>query len=106
MADIKYLQELSQKLADNGKLLEAGWVGFRMYVIPQQAPAQQIDEMRIAFMAGAQHLFGSIMTMLDPEDEPTDDDMQRMNLIHKELEAFANELQNKIKDRQKERSPN
>jgi hypothetical protein len=58
--------ELSKKLADEGKLIEAGWVGYRMMVLPPDAPQVQIDECRMAFMAGSQHLFSSIMSILDP----------------------------------------
>jgi hypothetical protein len=49
--------------------------------------------MRLAFMAGAQHLFFSIMIFLEPDEEPTDDDILHMELIHKELEAFRKELE-------------
>lgn len=79
---------LERELADNGKLIEAGWVGLRLAAIPLDAPAVQLDEMRSAFFAGAQHLFASIMTILEPDAEPTDADLRRMDLIHAELEAF------------------
>jgi hypothetical protein len=49
--------------------------------------------MRMAFMAGAQHLFSSIMTILEDGVEETVPDMRRMELIHNELETFAAELQ-------------
>jgi len=48
--------------------------------------------MRNAFFAGAQHLFSSIMTILEPDAEPTEKDMQRMDLIDKELRAFINDF--------------
>lgn len=88
MADRKFLERLSKELLEQGKLLEAGFVGLRLAAIPDNAPKVQLDEMRMAFFAGAQHLFGSIMSILDPGDEPTDDDMRRMDLIAKELDAF------------------
>jgi hypothetical protein len=49
--------------------------------------------MHYAFMAGAQHLFSSIMTILDPEAEPTERDLKRMDLIDQELEAFRKEME-------------
>jgi hypothetical protein len=49
--------------------------------------------MRLAFMAGAQHLFASIMAFLDPGTEETDADLRRMGLIADELEAFGKELE-------------
>jgi hypothetical protein len=48
--------------------------------------------MRMAFFAGAQHLFGTIMTVLEPGDEPTPKDLQRMDLIHLELDAFIKDF--------------
>jgi hypothetical protein len=92
MADRQFLEQLSRKLADDGKLIEAGWVGLRIAAVPLNAPAVQIEEMRNAFMAGAQHLFSSIMTIMEPDAEPTEADMRRMSLISDELEAFGEEL--------------
>lgn len=89
--------ELSKKLADEGKLIEAGWAGYRMMVLPPNAPQIQIDECRMAFMAGSQHLFSSIMTVLDSGDEePTEADLRKMDLIDKELRAFAREIEMKV----------
>jgi len=92
MADRQFLEQLSRRLADDGKLIEAGWVGLRIAAMPLNAPAVQIEEMRNAFMAGAQHLFASIMTIMDPGEEPTEADLNRMSLISDELEAFGEEL--------------
>lgn len=97
MADREYLEALSRRLADDGKLIEAGWIGMRLAAIPHDAPSVQLDNMRMAFMGGAQHLFASIMTILGPESEPTDADMQRMSLIADELEAYGKELEQRIR---------
>lgn len=77
---------------DKGKLVEAGFVSLRLSVIPKDAPPVQVDEMRLAFVAGAQHVWASIMTMLDPGSEPTAKDLRRMTLISDELDAMAKEL--------------
>jgi hypothetical protein len=92
MADRDYLQKMERHLADEGKLIEAGWIGLRIAALPIDAPAIQLKEMRNAFFAGAQHLFVSIMTILEPGAEPTDDDLTRMDLIDKELRAFINDF--------------
>jgi hypothetical protein len=92
MADRHFLQQLTKRLADEGRLIEAGWVGLRLHVMQTNAPPDQVSEMRLAFMAGAQHLFASIMDALDPDRELNDDDMKRMGLIDKELRAFGDEL--------------
>ena len=93
MADRTHLERLTKQLADEGKLIESGWVGLRLACIPDNAPAVQLREMRMAYMAGAQHLFASMMGMLDPEPHETPDDMRRMDLLHQELEAFRGELE-------------
>ena len=83
---------LSKRFADEGRLIEAGWVALRVMAIPPDASEVQLREMRMAYMAGAQHLFASIMGVLDPDGEPTEDDMRRMELISDELDAFAREM--------------
>jgi hypothetical protein len=93
MADRQFLEQLSRRLADEGKLIEAGWVALRIQTIPLDAPAVQLQEMRMAYMAGAQHLFSSIMTILEPGQDETEADLTRMDLIHKELETFSKELE-------------
>ena len=93
MADRQFLELLSRRFADEGRLIEAGWVALRIQTIPLDAPAVQLQEMRLAYLAGAQHLFSSIMTILEPGQDETEADLTRMDLIHKELEAFGKELE-------------
>jgi len=81
-----------KRLADEGKLIEAGWVAMRLAVIPLDAPAIQLQEMRRAYMLGAQHLFTSMMGMLDPGPDETPDDIRRMELIAQELDTFRDEM--------------
>lgn len=92
MADRAYLERMTRELADKGQLIEAGWIGLRLAAIPLDASATQLDEMHKAYMAGAQHLWSSIMTMLDPGLEETEADMRKMSLIADELQAYANKL--------------
>lgn len=92
MADRAYLERLTRELADEGKLIESGWIGLRLAAIPMDAPAIELEEMHKAYMAGAQHLWSSIMTMLDPGAEPTDADMRKMDLIADELDTYAKKL--------------
>lgn len=96
MADQAYLERLSRELTDKGKLIEAGWVGLRLAVMPLDASKTQLEEMRKAFFAGAQHLFSSIMTILDEDREPTAADLKRMDLIDTELRSFGHDLQREI----------
>lgn len=86
------MTDLGRKLADDGKLIDAGWVGLRKVWLPADAPPEQVTELRKAFMAGAAHLFTSIMNVLDDDREPTEADLRRMDQIDKELEAFGKTL--------------
>lgn len=87
-----YIEALSKGLADQGKIIEAGWMGLRLMSVPEGASQTQIDTMRSCFFAGAQHLFASIMQILEPGEEPTDKDMERLDLIHKELNDFIEQF--------------
>lgn len=88
--------KVTRELLDNGKIIAAGWTLFRSYVIPKDAPLIQIQEMEKAFFAGAQHLWGSIMSGLDEDAEITPQDERRMELIGAELDAFGERLKAEI----------
>lgn len=89
----EYLRRFERELVDKGKLIEAGWVGLRLSAVPEDAGKTQLEEMRTAFFAGAQHLFGSIMGILDDDREPTEADLRRMSLISDELDIFIADFQ-------------
>jgi hypothetical protein len=91
----KVVAEITKQLSDSGKIIEAGFVSLRMMAMDKNAPEDQVTEMRMAFFAGAQHLFGSIMTMLDRDSEPTERDLRRMDLIDRELKDFIKEFSKK-----------
>jgi len=97
MSDRAYLERTMRELTDKGRLVEAGWVGFRLAAIPSHAPKAQLEEMRSVFFAGAQHLFSSIMTVLDPGQDPTEPDLARMEQIASELERFIRTYETSIK---------
>lgn len=88
-------QNLCREFTDRGKLIEAGFIGLQFAAIPEDAPPVQVEEMRMAFFAGAQHLFGSIMGIFDPDAEPTDKDLERMGLINSELNEFIEQFKAK-----------
>lgn len=89
----KLAHELTKKLADQGRLIEMGWVTLRALAVSPDASQLQLDEMRMAYMAGAQHTFSSIISILDPGEEPTEGDMKRMELISNELDNFRKEME-------------
>ena len=77
MADAEFLKKLTVTLTDEGKLMEAGWISLRLATGLESAQADQLREMRMAFFAGAQHLFAPIMAVMDEDAEPTEADMRR-----------------------------
>jgi len=86
------IAELSRALVDKGLLIEAGWTALRMNAIPPGASDTQVREMRKAFFCGAQHLFASVLSMLDPGEDETEPDMRRMGAIAAELDLFMKTL--------------
>ena len=74
------------------KYIEAGWESYRSMVIPKDAPDIQIRETRQAFYAGSALLWQSLMLFLDNDVEPTTDDMQRMEDIQVEIDAYGQQL--------------
>lgn len=84
---------ITKDAADNGKLIETGFDALRTMAIAPDAPQIQVDEMRLAFMAGAQHLWASVMSVLDPGPGETPGDMMRMAKIQAELDAWQQTIE-------------
>jgi len=84
------IDEVTKKLVAEGKLIEAGFAAYIVVTWGTDAlPAMtntQLGMLRTAYFSGAQHLFASMMSMMDPgDDEPTGDDLARMDQINDEL---------------------
>jgi len=89
------IQRLTKDLADKGLLLAAGWQSYRLMTFGPDSPVKEQDAQKFAFYAGAQHVFASMLNMLDEDHEPTDADMARMTHLNQELKEF--ELQFKAR---------
>lgn len=76
---------LTRELIDAGKLIESGLAIYANYFIPQDTPPAQVREMHLAFMAGAEHVWMSMLAMLDAGAEPSEVDLRRMDSIQREL---------------------
>jgi len=81
------------RLVDEGRLIEGGFVAMIYATYPDldSLPRDQFDQLHSAFFAGAQHIFASMTTMLDPGAEPTERDLERMDKIAAELDQFIGE---------------
>ena len=70
------------------KAIARGWDSYRTTVVPIHASKVQVNETRQAFYAGAAILYETIMRMLDPGEDATEADMQRMVDLQMELDEF------------------
>lgn len=86
-------EKVTRDLTDKAQLIETGWQALRRAAYPVDTPAAQLDDMRAMFYCGAAHLLASIMTILEPGEEPTEKDLKRLILINKELDEFMNDFQ-------------
>lgn len=78
--------------AINTRIIEEGFESLRQSAFAPGTPEIQVQEMRRAFYAGAAHLLGSVMRVLDPGSEPTERDLFQMQAIQNELDHFMSEV--------------
>lgn len=83
------LEKLNSDLIDRGLIVKAGFEGYRLMCLPEDAPSVQVRECEMAFFAGAAHLFACLMSALDPGDEVTEGDIARLEKISAELDAYG-----------------
>jgi hypothetical protein len=84
--------EICRQLTDKGKLIEAGFAVLHYTSIPDGVSPYQVADMRYAFFAGAQHLFASLMSILEPGTEATEADVSRITIIQIELEEWVTRM--------------
>lgn len=71
------------------KVIGSLWESYRKNVIAKDAGPTQLKEMRFAFYAGASSLFSTIINLLEPGTEPTENDLNRMSAIQDEIQEFV-----------------
>jgi hypothetical protein len=85
--------EVIKSLVDQGKLIEGGFAAYRAVMLPPEVSDGAVKIARMTYMSGAQHLFASIISALDPDKDPTAADLDRMSKISDELQTFVGELE-------------
>lgn len=80
---------LAKSLADRGIV---GKSGLKIFLYRMKGESFTKDDLILAFKAGAQHIFGATMSMLDPSGEPTKADIRRMKLLDAEMGRWADDL--------------
>lgn len=89
----KLVDQAEDMLVKKGLIVAGGFAGYRLMAMDKDAPPLQVEECMMAFYAGAQHLFTTLMRIMDRNtDEPTDVDMEKMSQIHNELENFVEKV--------------
>lgn len=73
------------------KYIETGWQSYRA-LLPKDASEIQLKETRQAFFGGAALLLEAIMKSLEPGVEATANDLQVMEDVQAELDAFGREM--------------
>ena len=90
------LDRITKGMVDKGQLVTLGFVAYLKARDLQDAHPAIIEEHYIAYISGAEHLFMSIMNILDPGEEPTLRDMERMDSIGMEVLKLRGLLAAKI----------
>ncbi len=72
-------------------MIEQEWKKFCLACFGNISDQQYID-LRRTFYGGASAVFFALMSMLDPGDEPTEADLQRMRDLHAELHKFNDDV--------------
>lgn len=91
------VEGLIKRLTDEGRIIEAGWIGLRYSVLPMDCSEVQLREMKKAFFSGAAHLLASIGSFMDDGTEPTENDLRRMEMVEVELMGFQDSLKREAK---------
>jgi hypothetical protein len=84
---VRFVELAEQELVARGQIIEAGFSGFKLIFEQNWSPETERLS-RIAFYAGAQHLYVTLMRIMDQGIEPTEADMARMARVHDELARF------------------
>jgi len=71
------------------RFVEEGWKAYRRLMLPADAGTKSVRALRRAYFSGAAVLFTTIMETLDPGDEPTQADLDRITDIDNELREFG-----------------
>jgi hypothetical protein len=68
------------------------WDEYASKVLPKNANWVQVRETRRAFYSGGLALFYGILSMLEEDAEPTPQDLQRMDALKAEFDAYARDI--------------
>lgn len=76
--------KVAKDLVDRGLIVRAGC----KVLLAMNLPEDRTEALRFAFFAGAEHLYGSLMAVMDADREVTERDLACVSKIHAELEEW------------------
>ena len=81
----EHAKNLVRKLIDDAKLIKAGFAIFAATQLRPDAPAERVDELRVAFMAGAVHIWLGVAGIVEQSESIDKTERSRIDLIRREL---------------------
>lgn len=85
--------DIVRSAGNAGLLVETGWQIHKGIILQIADNDPRLFDIRLAFMAGAEHVFTSLIGMMDEGDEITDGDMKKMALLDQEIGKIRAELE-------------
>jgi hypothetical protein len=85
------LREMVPQLIARGRMIDAGFVSLRTSTSLGTAPSDQMALMRMAFFAGANHLFMGMATILNGQNVEVGE--RQLQAVGLELARFMQELE-------------
>lgn len=86
------VDKATKQFIAEGRLMESGFTAYCIMCLPDDTSEAIIEAFRTAYFSGAQHLWATVMRILDPGGEPTEADLVRMDKIDTELREFYDEM--------------
>ena len=71
--------------------LEPRWEAFKT-LIPENASAKQIEDLRKAFYCGATSMFANVVDLISEEWKLPSSEIEKLEKMHIELMAFTSEV--------------
>lgn len=84
--------DLTNRMADQGQIVAGGFAAYRETMILGASP-ETVAAHRLVWIAASDHLYSSMMLILNSESEPRDQEMRRMDILHAEIVALRNEME-------------
>jgi hypothetical protein len=87
------IRRLSEQAAAHNNLVEAGWISYRLHVIPPEIDPGDVELMRMAYFGGAVHLLADLVAQLrQAKYEPVGDFLGHLQRLNRELLDYIDDI--------------